>query len=141
MLEDIATEAAAALAYTGVGLALMVLGFVVVDILTPGSLRSQIWVERNRNASILVASNLLGVGVIVAMAIWTSHGAIGEGVLSAAVYGVIGLAAMAVSFLLLDLLTPGKFRDVVDDRTIHPAVWVTASLHIAVALVVAAALS
>ncbi|MBF6417670.1 DUF350 domain-containing protein [Nocardia farcinica] len=141
MLADLAAEAGAALAYTGVGLVLMVLGFVLVDALTPGNLRAQIWVERNRNAAVLVASNLFGVGVIVAMAIWTSHGALGEGLLACAVYGVIGLAAMAVSFVLLDLLTPGKFREVVAEQALHPAVWVTAPLHVAVSLVVAAGLS
>ncbi|WP_067848794.1 DUF350 domain-containing protein [Nocardia lijiangensis] len=141
MLADLAADAGAALAYTGVGIALMALGFVLVDVITPGNLREQIWVERNRNASLLVASNLLGVGIIVAMAIWTSQGAIGEALLASAVYGVIGLGAMALSFLLLDLLTPGQFRDVVADSAIHPAVWVTAALHLAVSFVVAAGLS
>src|SRR5690606_19916247 len=110
MLEDLPADAGAALAYCGVGIALMALGFVLVDILTPGNLRRQIWIERNRNAALLVSANLLGVGIIVATAIWTSQGAIGAALASSAVYGVIGLAAMALAFLLLDLVTPGEFR-------------------------------
>ncbi|ONM50068.1 DUF350 domain-containing protein [Nocardia donostiensis] len=141
MLEDLPSEAGAALAYSGVGIALMALGFVLVDILTPGNLRRQIWVERNRNAALLVAANLLGVGIIVATAIWTAEGAIGKALVTSAVYGVIGLAAMAVAFLLLDLATPGEFRGVVSDTELHPGVWVNAALHIAVAAVVAAGLS
>ncbi|NEW42263.1 DUF350 domain-containing protein [Nocardia cyriacigeorgica] len=141
MLEDLPADAGAALAYSGVGIALMALGFAIVDILTPGNLRRQIWIERNRNASVLVSANLLGVGMIVATAIWTSQGAIVAALAASAVYGVIGLAAMALAFLLLDLVTPGEFRGVVTEKELHPGVWVTAALHIAVALVVAAGLT
>ncbi|MEU4808824.1 DUF350 domain-containing protein [Nocardia fluminea] len=141
MLADLAADAGAALAYSAVGIVLMAVGFGVVDLLTPGDLRAQIWIERNSNAAILLASNLFGVGIIVSVAIWTSEGKIAEALLSSAIYGVIGLAAMAVAFVLLDALTPGDFRAVVADDEPHPAVWVTASAHVAVALVVAAGLT
>ncbi|MGH8882818.1 MAG: DUF350 domain-containing protein, partial [Stackebrandtia sp.] len=89
----------------------------------------------------LVASNMLGVGIIVATAIWTSAGAIGQALVSSAVYGIIGLVMMALAFLLLDLTTPGQFRGAVKEHELHPGVWVSAAVHIAVALVVASALS
>ncbi|MET9215069.1 MULTISPECIES: DUF350 domain-containing protein [unclassified Nocardia] len=141
MLADLAADAGAALAYSAVGIVLMAVGFGVVDLLTPGDLRAQIWLERNRNAATLLASNLFGVGIIVATAIWTSEGKILQALLASAIYGVIGLAAMALAFVLLDALTPGDFRAVVADPEPHPAVWVTASAHVAVALVVAAGLT
>lgn len=141
MLENLPADAGATLAYCGVGIALMALGFVVVDLLTPGNLRQQIWVDRNRNAALLVSSNLLGVGIIVGTAIWTSEGAVGEGLVASVVYGVIGLVAMAVAFLLLDLVTPGDFRSVVREAEPHPGVWVNSAMHIAVGVVVAASLT
>lgn len=54
----------ATLAYGAVGTALMALGFALVDLATPGKLRDLIWAQGNRNAAILLASGLLGVGVI-----------------------------------------------------------------------------
>lgn len=129
------------LAYCGVGVVLMALGFVMVDIVTPGNLRRQIWVDRNRNAAILLASNLLAVGSIVAAAIWASEGSLGEGLLYSFIYGVIGLVVMALSFLLLDLLVPGKLGDMLMNQEGHPAVWVSAAMHLAVAMVVVAGLS
>ncbi|KAF0844896.1 DUF350 domain-containing protein [Nocardia caishijiensis] len=141
MLAELGADAGAALAYSAVGIVLMAVGFGLVDLLTPGDLRAQIWIERNRNAAILLASNLFGTGIIVATAIWTSDGEILKALLASAVYGVIGLAAMALAFVLLDALTPGDFRTVVADPEPHPAVWVTASAHVAVALVVAAGLT
>ena len=61
---DIFEEAGQALAYGGVGLVLLVLGYVLVDLLTPGKLNDLIFVDRNRNAGMLVASGLLGTGLI-----------------------------------------------------------------------------
>lgn len=140
MLEEILEEALAALAYCGVGVALMVLGFVVVDILTPGRLRHQIWAERNRNASILLGSNLVGVAIIVVAAISASESGLGPGLTSTAIYGVLGLVVMGLSFVLLDALTPGKLGAMVSDDEPHPAVWVSAAVHISVGCVVGVAL-
>lgn len=51
---DIALNAAYAAAYSGVGVLLMLISFAVLDVLTPGNLRHQLWADRNRNAGILV---------------------------------------------------------------------------------------
>ncbi len=133
-------ESLAALAYCGVGIVMMALGFVVVDLLTPGKLRDQIWVERNRDAAILLASNVLGVSIIVVAAIFASEDSLGAGLLSTVIYSVIGLVAMAVSFLLLDAMTPGKLGELMTSHEPHPAVWVSAAMHIGIGLVIAAAL-
>lgn len=140
MLEEIVQEALAALAYSGVGIALMALGFVLVDVLTPGKLADLIWAERNRNASVLLGSNLLGVAIIVVAAIFASEAGLGAGIASTAIYGLIGLIIMGLSFLLLDAMTPGKLGEILADHEPHPAVWVSAAVHIAVGAVVGAAL-
>ncbi|CAM3351607.1 DUF350 domain-containing protein [Stackebrandtia soli] len=141
MFKLLALDALSAMAYSGVGLVLMALGFILVDIVTPGNLRHQIWTDGNRNASILLGSNLLGVGAIVAMAIYTSTGGLLVGLASSFVYGIVGLVIMGVGFVLLDLLTPGKLGQILVNDAPHPAVWVSASMHIAVALIVIAGLS
>ncbi|MQA16925.1 MAG: DUF350 domain-containing protein [Pseudonocardiaceae bacterium] len=140
MLSTIATEVGIAAAYGLVGLALMTLGFVLVDVLTPGNLREQVWMQRNRNATILLASNLLGVGIVVTTAIFASADVFVAGLVSAAAYGVLGLVLMAVSFLVIDAATPGRLGELLLDGTAHPAVWVNGSSHLAVAAIVAAAI-
>ena len=140
MVSDVFGEVGIAATYGLVGLVLMAVGFALVDMLTPGDLREQIWVQRNRNAAILLASNLLGVGIIVATAIAASQGNWGEGLLSTAAYGLLGLVLMAVSFVVLDVFTPGKLGELLVEEERHPAVYVNAASHIAVSAIVAVAI-
>jgi uncharacterized membrane protein YjfL (UPF0719 family) len=141
MFEDFGTAVAGALAYSAIGITLMVIGYFIVDLLTPGRLGTLIWTDRNRNAALLLASNTLGVGLIVVGAIWASNGSLVEGIVSTAVFGLIGLAAMAVAFVVLDLLTPGKLGEIVASDELQPAVWVNSAMHIALGGVIAMALS
>ena len=100
------------------------LGYVLVDLATPGKLHELIWTERNRNAALLLASNLLGVGIIVVAAIVASDDDFALGLVGAAAYGIVGLVIMAAAFLLLDAVTPGKLGELLVDPEPHPAVWV-----------------
>lgn len=141
MFEDFGNAVAGALAYSAIGIVLMVLGYFIVDWLTPGKLGELIWTHRNRNAALLLASNTIGVGLIVVGAIWASSGDLVEGVVSTLVFGLIGLAAMAVAFVVLDLLTPGKLGEICTSEEPQPAVWVNSAMHIALGGVIAMALS
>ena len=67
--DAILTNTYYAAAYAGVGVLLMLISFAVIDALTPGNLRHQLWIDRNRNAGILVGSNLIAVAIIVTAAI------------------------------------------------------------------------
>ncbi|WP_335985638.1 DUF350 domain-containing protein [Glycomyces sp. MUSA5-2] len=138
---DVLGPLVGAVAYSVVGIALMVLGYLVTDWLTSGKLGEQIWTERNKNAAILLASNVIGVGLIVVGAIWASEGGVLRGVVSTFVYGVIGLGAMAIAFLILDWLTPGKLGETLTEDELHPAVFVNAAMHLALGGVIAMALS
>ena len=140
MLSSIPAEAGIAAAYGAIGLVLMGLGFALVDVLTPGNLREQIWLDRHRNAALLAASNLVGVGIIVATAIRASEDAVVSGLVSTAAYGLVGLVLMGLSFLALDALTPGDLGALLMDEGSHPAVWVSAVSHVAVSAIVAAAI-
>lgn len=150
MLNDIIHEGGAALAYGGVGIVLMALGYLVVDLTTPGKLGEQIWTARNRGAALVLAAKLLGVGAIVTTAILTSEDGLADGLVSTAVYGVLGLVLTVLAFFLLDVLTPGKLGEVVVDHGADstqtgvgapPASWVVAAMDLATAAVVAAAIS
>jgi len=141
MIEDFSGAVVGAVAYSAIGIVLMVLGYLVTDWLTPGKLGELIWTERNKNAAVLLTSNVLGVGLIVVGAIWASEGGVVRGVISTFVFGVIGLGAMAVAFLVLDLLTPGKLGDILTTDELQPAVWVNAAMHVALGGVIAMALS
>lgn len=141
-LRDVVAETGAILAYCLVGIVLMALGYTLVNLLTPGHLGQLIWGGRNRNASILLASNLLALGLVVAMAIWTTESdQVWEGVVAAFVYGVASLVVMGVAFLLLDLITPGKLGALVTEAERHPAVYVSSAMHLSVALIIVAGLS
>ncbi|MEV6965321.1 DUF350 domain-containing protein [Hamadaea sp. NPDC051192] len=140
-MSDVLDGLVGSVAFTGVGVLLLLGGFLLVDWLTPGTLRHQIWSERNRNASLFLASALVGVGAIAFTSIMTTYAEFWVGLVSTAVYGVLGLLLMAGAFWLLDLLTPGKLGEVIVDPEPHPAVWVSAAANGAIAAIVCAAIA
>jgi uncharacterized membrane protein YjfL (UPF0719 family) len=140
-LQTLVTDLLVTLAYGVVGVVLMAVGYALVDVATPGKLHELIWVERNRNAALLLASNLAGVGIIVVAAIAASADDFVLGIVGAAAYGVLGLVIMAAAFLLLDVATPGRLGEILVDPQPHPAVWVSAVVHLATGAIIAAAIS
>ncbi|GAA4891438.1 DUF350 domain-containing protein [Streptomyces coeruleoprunus] len=140
-MTDIVNGMGRAAAYGGLGLVLLILGIVLVDVLTPGNLRRLIWEQRNRNGAILLSSALLGIGGIVFTSIWTTYEDFGKGLVSTAAFGVLGLVMMAVAFLVVDLVTPGRLGAQLVEPEPHPAVWVTASCNIAVSAIVSASIA
>jgi len=140
MWNELGADLAAAAAYGVVGVALMALGYVLVDVATPGKLKDLIWVERNHNAAVLLGSGLLGTGVVVVAAIVASQDDVLRGLVSTVAYGLLGLALMAVSFVLLDAVTPGRLGEVLCDPQPHPAAWVSAAAHVSLGAIIAAAI-
>ncbi|MEU6928828.1 MULTISPECIES: DUF350 domain-containing protein [unclassified Streptomyces] len=140
-MSDIVNGLGRASAYGALGVVLLILGIFLVDLLTPGKLGRQIWEDRNRNAAILLSSALLGVGGIVFTSIWTTYEDFAKGLVSTAAFGLLGLVMMAVAFLVVDLVTPGKLGATLVDPEPHPAVWVTASCNLAVSAVLSASIA
>ncbi|MEU4472665.1 DUF350 domain-containing protein [Micromonospora sp. NPDC023888] len=139
-MQNLVTDLLATLAFGAVGVVLMGVGYGLVDLTTPGKLHELIWTERNRNAALLLASNLLGVGTIVVAAIVASDDDFALGLVGAAAYGIVGLVIMAAAFLLLDAVTPGRLGELLVDPEPHPAVWVSAVVHLATGAIIAAAI-
>ena len=127
------------LAYSGVGLVVLVAGFFVIDALTPGRLGVLV-MEGNPNAAVLAATALVSLGLILWFAIFFT-GAGWSGLDDALVYGAVGVGAQAVGFVVLDMLTPGRLGVVCNEPKLHPAVLVSAAVQIATALVVCASLT
>ncbi len=79
-----------AVAYTGVGLALLAVGFFALDLLTPGHLGRHIYEHRSVNAATVLAAGFLGQGMVIFATIWTNAtSGFGTALLYTVVFGVL----------------------------------------------------
>lgn len=140
MLLSLLIESGIVLSYALIGLLLMLVGYFVVDLLTPGKLHELLWEERSKNAAILVSSNLLAVAIIVATAIRASADDFLMGLLTTFVFGLLGIVLQALSFLIINLLTPGSHAQMVHEEHVQPAAWVSAAAYIGISLIMASAI-
>ncbi|WP_205697655.1 DUF350 domain-containing protein [Conexibacter sp. SYSU D00693] len=141
-LQDFAHDLLAGLLYGGVGIALMMAGFMVLDMLTPGKLAHLIVHDRRRDAGIVVAAGFLAVGAIVTSAILASEGDLDKGLAETAGFGAVGLILLAVAFVSLDRLMPAKLGEILADEHEDPAAaYVTGAALVAVGAMIAAAIS
>jgi uncharacterized membrane protein YjfL (UPF0719 family) len=130
-----------AVAYTGVGIALLVLGFFALDLLTPGHLGRHIHENRSINAAITLAAGFLGQGAITFASIWTNAtSGFGEALGYTVVFGVLGVLLQAAAFVVLDLITPGRLGDHLIETQFHPASLVSAAVQLSVAAIVVASI-
>ncbi len=130
-----------AVAYTAVGLALLALGYLALDLLTPGHLGRHIYEDRSVNAALTLAAGFLGQGAIVFASIWTNAtSGFGEALLYTVVFGVLGVLLQAVAFLVLDVITPGRLGRHLTEPVFHPASLVSAAVQLAVAAIVVASI-
>jgi uncharacterized membrane protein YjfL (UPF0719 family) len=130
-----------AVAYTGVGILLLVVGAIALDLLTPGHLARHIYEERSINAGIALAAGFLGQGAIAFTTIWTNAtSGFGTALGYTVVFGLIGIALQVVAFVVLDLLTPGKLGATLMQVPFHPASLVTAAATLAVSAIIVASI-
>lgn len=133
----------ATLLYFAVGFVVLALGFLALDLLTPGNLRAQVYTDRNPNAAVLLGGNHLALAIIVVTAILTSEDELGlaQGLVDSAVYGILGVVLQGVALRLLDAFVPGHLRDLVNEPRLAGASWAVAASLVAIGGVNAAALS
>ena len=130
-----------AAAYTGVGIALLVLGFYALDLLTPGNLGRHIAEHRSLNAAIAVSGGFLGQGAIVFASIWTNAtSGFGQALLYTVVFGILGVVLQAVAFVALDVLVPGRLGQHLMEPAFHPASLISAAVQLAVAAIIVASI-
>jgi uncharacterized membrane protein YjfL (UPF0719 family) len=138
---SLAQGVVATLLYFVVGLVVLGLGFLALDLITPGKLRHQVYVDRNPNAAILLGANHLALAIIVVTAIMTSSDSLGQGLVDSAVYGTIGVVLQAVALRLLDVFVPGHLRNLVNEPKMNGAAWAVGISLVAIGAVNAASLS
>ncbi|OBJ47959.1 DUF350 domain-containing protein [Mycobacterium sp. 1423905.2] len=85
----------AVILYAILGLILMMIGFYAIDLTTPGPLRRMVNAGKP-NAIIVAAAGMVSMALIVVLAIYSSSGKLGEGLLASAVFGLVGIAAQVV---------------------------------------------
>lgn len=141
MTREYFIDLAGGLLYGAEGIALMAIGYVVIDLLTPGNLGKIMVEERNRDAALITSSALLGVGAIVAVAIYSAEGHLGRGLLQAGGYGLLGIALMGVAFRVIDLLTPDRLGHILMSRDDQPVTFMISASLISVGAILAAAIS
>lgn len=138
---DLMTDVLSTLAFAAVGMGVLVAGYYMVDLVTPGRLGHHVFVARNRDAALVLASSLLALGMIVAMAIWVTTDDDLMSLVNALVYGLLGVALLAISLVVLDLVTPGRLGEIIADEHQDPAVWVAVATQLTIGLIVVASLS
>lgn len=131
-----------AAAYSVAGIALLCAGFVAIDLVTTGRLGHRIYEERSLNAALIVAAAFLGLGAIVFTSIWTNGASsFGPALGWTVAFGLLGVVLQALSFVVLDALTPGRLKDIAVDSRFHPGSLVAAAAMLAVSLVVCASIA
>ncbi|ART71002.1 hypothetical protein BTO20_22880 [Mycobacterium dioxanotrophicus] len=131
--------AAAIVLYTIVGIALMVLGFFVIDWTTPGPLRALVQAGRP-NAAAITASGVISMALIVVLAIYSSSGDLVQGLITTLVFGLLGIAAQAVSVRLIEFAKGVDIGRVLAEEKFTPEVLVVTASYLAFGLIVAAAI-
>lgn len=129
------------LAYFGVGALVLVAGFVVLDLLTPGSLRHHVFVDHRPNAAALFAAVALSLALIIVTVIANASDVLAEGLIDVVVYGLLGIVFQAIALVILELVVPGRFRDLVVAPRFSTAALAVAATLIAVAAVNAASIA
>jgi uncharacterized membrane protein YjfL (UPF0719 family) len=140
-LNPVFKGALATILYFLVGTAVLILGFVVVDVLTPGKLRQLVFIDRRPNAVMLACANYIALAAVIISAITNSYSKLGQGLVGVAVYGLIGVVLQGVAILSMHFVIPGDFHEHIDEPDLHPAAFATAVMLLAVGGVTAAALS
>ena len=131
----------ATLLFFVIGVGVLALGFLALDLLTPGNLRTQVYLDHNPNAAILLAANHLALAIIVVTAIMTSADGLGQGLVDTAVYGLVGVLLQALALRVLDAAIPADLRALVNEPRMRGSAWAIGISLVAIGAVNAAALS
>ncbi|MCZ9309746.1 DUF350 domain-containing protein [Corynebacterium uberis] len=140
-VQDLVSGVGGTVAYFAVAAVVLVVGFCVLDALTPGNLHQLVFIHHLPNAAVLAAAGQISLGIIVVSAIVHSPEAVAAGLVYTAVYAVVGLVIQAVALVVIEVLIPGRVRDVVRDPQLRAGVVVAGVCLVVVACVNAACMS
>lgn len=140
-LNPVLKGAVATILYFAVGMAVLLVGFYAVDLLTPGKLRQLVFIDRRPNAVVVAGAMYIALTAVIISAIANSYSQLGQGLVGVAVYGLMGVILLGVALLAMHLLIPGSFHEHVEEPQLHPGSFAVALILLAVGGVTAAAVS
>jgi uncharacterized membrane protein YjfL (UPF0719 family) len=125
--------------YAILGVLLILLGFYAVDITTPGKLNELVRAGAP-NAVAVTAAGMVSMAFIVVIAIFSAGGRLAEGLLSALVYGLVGIVVQVGGVRVLEYVTGINIGQVLRAELFTPSAIVVCAGHVALGLVVAVAI-
>jgi uncharacterized membrane protein YjfL (UPF0719 family) len=140
-LNPVFKGAVATMLYFVVGMAVLLVGFFMVDVLTPGKLRQLVFIDRRPNAVVVAGAMYIALTTVIVTAIVNSYSQLGQGLIGVAVYGLMGVVLLGIALLTMHMVIPGNFHEHVDDPELHPGSFAVALILLAVGGVTAAAVS
>ena len=143
MASNIMLDVLDTLVYFGVAATALCIGFIVLDLLTPGKLHQLVFIDHLPNAAFIAGGQQIALGIVVTTAVYTSaseHSLV-EGLIEATVFSILGIVLQAVSLVILEVLIPGRFRDIVEDTKLRAGAIVASISLIVIGAVNAACLT
>ncbi|GFG65733.1 hypothetical protein MKUB_32230 [Mycobacterium kubicae] len=125
--------------YAILGLVLMMVGFYAIDLTTPGPLRKMVNAGKP-NAIIVAAAGMVSMALIVVLAIYSSSGKLGEGLLASAVFGLVGIAAQVVMMRIATVAIGLDMHQLFDSDEYNYESLMVAAAQFALGIVVAVAI-
>lgn len=123
-------------AYFVLALVVLIVGFVVQDLLTPGKLRELVFVDHLPNAGVIAGAQMIALGMVIVTAIATTEPDLVDGLIHVAVYSFLGLLLQTIAMVVAEIAIPGRFRDLVEDPKLR-----SSALVMGVALIVIGAIN
>jgi uncharacterized membrane protein YjfL (UPF0719 family) len=126
-------------AYAALGVVLLVLGFLLLDAVTPGDLRTAVFRTQARDAALVAATHMIATASVLVASIAASDNNFRTGFVSSAAHGLLGVVLLVASVVIVDLLTPGDLRGSLsdDDPHLHAGAIIVAATELAVGAIVA----
>ncbi|SON59899.1 hypothetical protein MSIMFI_01386 [Mycobacterium simulans] len=135
----LARGVSAVVLYAIVGLALMMVGFYAIDLTTPGRLRKMVHAGKP-NAIVVAAAGMVSMALIVVLAIYSSSGKLGEGLLASATFGLVGIAAQVVMMRIATLAIGIDMHGTFESEEFCYESLMVAAAQVALGIVVAVAI-
>ena len=133
---DLSHNLGAILAYALVGAALIAIGFVMLDLTTPGKLNHLVR-EGMPNAVAIAAGGIVSISLIVVTSIYGSSGHLAEGLITTTSYGLLGIAVQVFAVRLLEAVLRIDVGRILHDERFDAACLAVSTAHLALGLIVA----
>jgi uncharacterized membrane protein YjfL (UPF0719 family) len=133
---DLSHSLGSILCYSLVGAVLIALGFVLVDLITPGKLNSLVR-QGKPNAVTIAIGSTLSISLIVVMSILASSGHLGEGLITTASFGLLGMLVQVFAVRILEVVLRIDVGALLRAEEFNPAALAVAAAHVALGLIIA----